>query len=119
MPLSIQQAYTIILKDQNALRNYRAYRSLKLIGYKLHKSEETQKRQLDEKEDSENKKGCLASSSKILEDAPILVQNTETPAWDYKVRFPESTKKDDVAFYLYIKYYISSSFFVVLSVFCL
>lgn len=106
MPLSIQQAYTIILKDANALRNYRTYRSLKLIGYKLHKDEKTQKRQLDEEENSENKKGCLASSSKSLEAAPKLVQNTEIPTWDYKVRFPESTKKDDVAFYLYIKYYI-------------
>lgn len=111
--MSIQQAYAVILKDTDALNCYRTYRNLKLGGYKLEKYEKPLKRDLDEKTESTNKKLCLEafagsskndSVSRIVEDAPSQIQNVETVNWDYKVRFPESTKKDEKAFYLYMKY---------------
>lgn len=108
--MSIQQAYTMILKDVDALNKYRAYKSLKLIGYKLEKNERRLKRQLEEKMERQSKKSCLeegASSSEIFENTLKQVQNTETALWDYKVRFPESSKKDDTAFYLFVKYFVS------------
>lgn len=106
--MSIQQAYSVILKDNATLNNYRTYRNLKLVGYKLHKYEKQLKRDLDEGIEPESKRSRLenaeeAVSSTILLDAPVQVQNTETAVWDYRVRYPESTKKDDEAFYLYVK----------------
>lgn len=118
--MSIQQAYTVILNDAEALNRYRTYRHLKLIGYKLHKCEKPIKRQLDDKTESENKRAFLENatetsvsstvSSTIAQDAPVQFQNTETALMDYKVRFPESTNKDDEAFYLYIKYVVVGLF---------
>lgn len=118
--MSIQQAYAVILKDGDALNNYRTYRTLKLLGYKLSRNERTQKRELVEKQDSESKRACLETppgdsgsgnvESNIVQDAPVQIQNTEIAEWDYKVRFPESTRKDDIAFFLQIKYFLSSSF---------
>lgn len=119
VPMSIQQAYSVILKDNATLNNYRTYRTLKLVGYKLQKYEKQLKRELEEKDEPESKRSCLespaqAASNSILQDAPMQVQNTETTEWDYKVRYPESTKKDDEAFYLYIKYDVMSLFCSVL-----
>lgn len=112
VPLSIQHAYAVIIKDANALNKYRTYRSLKLIGYKLHKIKKQDKRELEEKTESQSKRVCsetfpegtVDDDNRITADAPIQIQNTDTVTCDYKIRLPESTKKDDDGFYLYIKY---------------